>query len=124
MTINYLLLKIKVLCAIYLIINYRLVLLLILERFAMNDVQLLFNFSARVSSLILSRPKMIKNDIIMKIKITINGTLAVLKQFSILLMHVRHQLASMKMAISTMQMPRINDWHVMVRLPLFLRCCR
>lgn len=42
----------------------------------MNDVQLLFNFSARVSSLILSRPKMIKNDIIMKIKITINGTLA------------------------------------------------
>ena len=49
--------------------------------------------------------------------------LPVLKQFSILLMHVRHQLTSMKMAISTMQMPRINDWHVMVRLPLFLRCC-
>ncbi len=75
MTINYLLLKIKVLCAIYLIINYRLVLLLILERFAMNDVQLLLIFQ-HAFQMILSRPKMIKNDIIMKIKITINGTLA------------------------------------------------
>ncbi len=50
---------------------------------------------------------MIKNDIIMKIKITINGTIASIEAVSILLMHVHHQdAASMKMAISTVEMPR------------------